>query len=162
MQRAQLESEAFDRHIAAIATQLEPQPKAGRAIVTPMSQIKRQDLKWLWQGRFALGKLTVIVGDPGLGKSFSTLDMASRVTTGRQWPDGAPACDGAVILSSAEDDPADTIRPRLEASGADLVIVDFVEISASGHATGSSGRCRPSTPLIYFFTMMTQRRPSRR
>ena len=63
-------------------------------------------------------------GDPGLGKSTLTLDLASRVTTARAMPDGlglaAPAC---VLLCTAEDGLGDTVRPRLEAAGADLARV---------------------------------------
>ncbi|MCC6642288.1 MAG: AAA family ATPase, partial [Deltaproteobacteria bacterium] len=59
-------------------------------------------------------------GDPGLGKSSVTLDLAARVTTGRAMPDGSPGASGGVVLLSAEDGLADTIRPRLDAAGADV------------------------------------------
>ena len=65
------------------------------------------------------GKLTIIDGDPGYGKSALTTDFAARVTVGRLWPDGAPCEDGGVVLMNAEDGLADTIRPRIEAAGAD-------------------------------------------
>lgn len=91
--------------------------------------IEPKPLRWLWPGRIPLGKLTLFAGDPGLGKSFVTLDVAARVTRGEGWPDGAPrSCEpGRVIVLSAEDDPADTIRPRLEAAGADLNKVQFLQ-----------------------------------
>jgi archaellum biogenesis ATPase FlaH len=101
-------------------------PEEG-AKLTPLSEIHPQTMKWLWLGRIPLGKITVLAGDPSLGKSFLTLDMAARVTTGGRWPDGAPACDGNVILVSAEDDAADTIRPRLDALGADVSRVHILE-----------------------------------
>ncbi|MGO9268251.1 MAG: AAA family ATPase [Candidatus Binataceae bacterium] len=98
------------------------------AKVTPISEIKRRDVKWTWPGRIARGKLTVFGGDPDRGKSFVSLDLTARVTTGRPWPDGSPADDiGNVILLSAEDDAADTIRPRLEALGADIARVYIIE-----------------------------------
>ncbi|MBI5864817.1 MAG: AAA family ATPase [Planctomycetes bacterium] len=86
-----------------------------------MADVQPQPIAWLWPNRIACGKLTLVAGDPGLGKSLATLDIAARVTTGTAWPDGATACEpGGVILLSAEDDPADTIRPRLDAAGADV------------------------------------------
>ena len=86
-----------------------------------MADVKPERVRWLWPSRIALGKLTVIAGDPGLGKSFLTLDMAARVTTGTPWPDrpeDGQANGGGVVLLTAEDDLADTVRPRLDAAGA--------------------------------------------
>ena len=94
--------------------------------VVRLDTVKPARVKWLWNQRLALGKLTLIAGDPGLGKSFLTLDLAARVSTGRAMPgENSDTSDnrrppGSVVLLSAEDDPADTIRPRLEAAGADL------------------------------------------
>ncbi len=94
-------------------------PEAKRSILLrPYSTIVPQDLSWLWPGRIPLGKVTLIVGDPGLGKSYITLDIASRVSCGGFFSDGECAPRGSVLLLSAEDDPADTIRPRLDAVGA--------------------------------------------
>ena len=64
----------------------------------------------LWPGRIPLGRITLLVGRPGEGKSFLTTDMAARVTTGTPWPDGGSCPKGSVILISAEDDPADDQR----------------------------------------------------
>ena len=103
---------------------------AGASIVR-LSDVKPEPVRWLWPGRIAAGKLTLIAGDPGLGKSFLTLDIAARVSTGAGWPD-APKLrfdPGDVVLLSAEDDVADTIRPRLDAAGADvsrIVAIDAV------------------------------------
>lgn len=87
-----------------------------------MADVQPQPVRWLWPGRIPLGKLTIVDGDPGLGKSLITLDLAARVSCGGAMPDGA-ACDldgpAGVVLLTAEDDPADTIRPRLDAAGAD-------------------------------------------
>src|SRR5690349_11871484 len=91
------------------------QPLAPGVVLRRVSEIERQKLQWLWPGRVPLGKLTLFAGDPGLGKSLATLDIAARVTRGIVWPDGAAAAGtaGSVIILSAEDDAADTIRPRL-------------------------------------------------
>ena len=105
----------------------EPISPGGSAKLTLLSEIYPQTVHWAWPGRVPLGKMTVVAGDPGLGKSFLTLDMAARVTTKRQWPDGAEACDGSVILMNAEDDAADTIRPRLDALAADVSRIHMLE-----------------------------------
>lgn len=92
--------------------------QATGALTNPLSGYEPQPVSWLWPGHIPLGKLTLIGGDPGLGKSFLTIDLAARTTTGSTWPDGSPGIDPApVVLASAEDDPADTIRPRFDAAG---------------------------------------------
>lgn len=95
-------------------------------VITRLDECPETHLQWLWPERIPLGKLTLLVGDPGLGKSFVTLDVAARVSRGNDFPrldDESPAGPteaGSVVLLSAEDDVADTIRPRLMAAGADL------------------------------------------
>jgi putative DNA primase/helicase len=92
-----------------------------------VSEITARPVSWLWPGRIARGKVTVIAGHPGLGKSQVALDIAAIVTTDGRWPvDGGRAERGSVIIMSAEDDPEDTIRPRLEAAGADLTICHVI------------------------------------
>jgi AAA domain-containing protein/DnaB helicase-like protein len=89
-------------------------------VVECMADVKSEKVEWLWEGRVAVGKINLLVGIPGLGKSMVTLDIVSRVTTGREMPDGGPSASvGNVIVLSAEDASADTIKPRLEAHGAD-------------------------------------------
>ncbi len=100
------------------------------ATVTP------ERIAWLWPGYLAAGKLHVIDGDPGLGKSCMTLDWAARVSTGARWPDDQDGCDPAgVLLLSAEDGLADTIRPRLDAAKADVTRV----FAFSAFDTGREG-----------------------
>ena len=90
--------------------------------VRAASTIEPQNVSWLWPGWIPQGMLAVIDGDPGLGKSFLTIDLAARITRGRPMPGPmAPAVErGNVVIASAEDSPSHTIRPRLEAAGADL------------------------------------------
>ena len=98
-----------------------------------MADVEPREISWLWPGRVPLGRITLLVGMPGEGKSFLSIDMAARVTTGSQWPDGSECPRGSVILISAEDDPHDTIRPRLDASGADTTKVHlFAAVRVGG------------------------------
>lgn len=102
-----------------------------------ISDIEAKPIRWLWPGRIARGKVSMIAGNPGLGKSQITASMAAIVSTGGHWPVDPSVCErGSVVFLSAEDDAADTIRPRLEASNADLsriFILDAVrEISEKG------------------------------
>ena len=85
-----------------------------------LSTVQPTRVDWLWPGRIPLGKLTILDGDPGLGKSVLSLDLAARVSTGAAMPDGSPGRQGGVVLLSAEDALDDTIRPRLDAAGADV------------------------------------------
>ena len=100
-----------------------PPPTKRKIVMDPYNAIAPEDIVWLWQNRVPLGKLTIVCGDPGLGKSFVSLDIASRVSAGIAFPDGAPCEQGKVIICSCEDGPGDTIRPRLDAMGADVANV---------------------------------------
>jgi archaellum biogenesis ATPase FlaH len=103
------------------------EPRTPGAVLRCFSDIAPKPLRWLWPERIPLGKLTLLIGDPGLGKSLLTADIASRVTRGTSFPDGVTCELGSVILLSAEDDAADTIRPRLDAAGADVSRVHILE-----------------------------------
>jgi hypothetical protein len=84
------------------------------------NDVEALEVRWLWPGWVAFGKLTVLEGDPGQGKSALLVDLAARVSAGLRLPDGSPGVRANVCIASAEDGLADTIRPRLEAAGADL------------------------------------------
>jgi putative DNA primase/helicase len=114
---------------ASNASTNSPKSMGGEPVIVRLADVKPEPVAWLWPGRIALGKLTLIAGDPGLGKSFVTLDMAARVSTGCGWPDrpGVSIEPGGVVLLSAEDGIADTIRPRLDAAGADVARIVALE-----------------------------------
>jgi hypothetical protein len=104
-------------------------------IGTLLSTVTPERVVWLWPGRIPLGKLTVIDGDPGLGKSAMTMDLAARMSVGQPFPDGTPTEAAGVVLLTAEDGLADTIVPRLSAAGADLErIVSLATVPAGGDA----------------------------
>jgi len=97
-------------------------------LVIPASTVKVREIEHLWPGVLFIGKPTLLVGDPGLGKSLVTADIAARVSTGSPWPlDAANTNAGDVLMCSAEDDPQDTIVPRLMAAGANLNRIEFFD-----------------------------------
>jgi hypothetical protein len=106
----------------AIASKVRNPHDIGSPVVAVcLADVKPQPISWLWREKIALGKVSMFAGDPGLGKSMLTTAMAAHVTTGSPWPvEASPCPQGDVIMLSAEDDPADTIRPRLDAAGADV------------------------------------------
>ena len=111
----------------ATRPELPPDDRHGNLIT--VSDVPAERVEWLWPKRIPLAKLTVLDGDPGLGKSTLTLDLTARVTTRSPMPDGTRSllCARAVIIVSAEDGIADTMRPRLEAAGADLERVHVLD-----------------------------------
>ena len=91
------------------------------------SDVKIRPIKWLWPGVLAQGKLVIIAGDPGLGKSQVCLFISAIVSTGGEWPVSEETCDkGSVLILSAEDGAEDTIVPRLNAVSADLEHIHIV------------------------------------
>ena len=98
---------------------VDPSEVIGGPILQCLADVEPVTVRWLWPGRVPFGRITLLVGRPGEGKSFLTIYMASRVSTGSPWPDGSHCPRGSVILISAEDDPGDTIRPRLDAHHGD-------------------------------------------
>jgi hypothetical protein len=103
-----------------------------------MSKIQSERVGWLWQNRLPLGTITMLEGDPGLGKSLVTLDLAARVSRGDPMPDGAPGMHGNVILIHPEDSASMTIKPRLESLGANMK-----RIVSLNTITNNKGYTRP-------------------
>lgn len=100
-------------------TTIEPSPATEAAVLVQLASVEPERLTWLWEGRLPAGKIATIDGDPSVGKSTLSVDIAAHVSTGTPWPDGAPCAVGDVLILSAEDGLADTIRPRLDAAGGD-------------------------------------------
>ncbi|MCG7898376.1 MAG: AAA family ATPase [Candidatus Thiodiazotropha weberae] len=99
-----------------------------------------EPIQWLWDGWLAAGKMHIVAGVPGTGKTTLCLALAASITIGGRWPDGTKAEKGHVLIWSGEDDPQDTLIPRLHACGADLSRIHFV---TSVHKEGDS---RPFDP----------------
>jgi putative DNA primase/helicase len=90
------------------------------------TDIEPEPVQWLWPDWLALGKMHLLAGAPGQGKTTIALAFAATVTSGGRWPDGTRCEPGNVLIWSGEDDPADTLLPRLIAAGADRARVFFV------------------------------------
>ena len=93
-----------------------------------MSEINAEEVQWLWYPYIPLGKLTILQGDPGEGKTSFILAVIAALTRG----DPLPECEQAaepmnVIYQTAEDGLADTIKPRLESAGADCTLVLVID-----------------------------------
>ncbi len=117
-----------------------PATQNASPVLVRVCDVQPELLRWLWPGRIPLGKLTLLAGDPGLGKSFVTLDLAARVSSGTSWPDLPllPNPPGGVVLLSAEDDLADTIRPRLDAAQADAARIVAIQAVRRVLVTGQT------------------------
>lgn len=104
-----------------------PSSSGKRLEAVPFSTIEARPLEWLWPRRVMARSLNVLAGNPGVGKSFLSVDIACRLSTGAPWPDGAgKAPRGNTLIVSAEDDPGDTIRPRIDAHGGDPARIHLV------------------------------------
>ena len=125
---------------ASVTSGLPEVRKPRRQLVSRcVADVEAKPLEWLWPGLIPIGKLTLFSGDPGLGKSFVTVDMASRVSRGKQWPVSLggqlvsqPA--GSVVLLACEDDVEDTVRPRLDRANANVSrihVIDCVQVEDS-------------------------------
>jgi len=87
----------------------------------PRSNVRQAaPIEWLWPGRIERGKLTVIAGAPGTGKSTLAARIVAGVSSGGTWPCGeGNAAQGLVVLICPDGD-TDVVDPRLRAAGADL------------------------------------------
>lgn len=104
-------------------------PPTGTLMTRKASSYKMAALDWLWPDRFALGKLGIIGGLPDRGKGLISTDLIACITNNHAFPcgEGRPPL-GRVLYFTAEDDPDDTVVPRLVAAGADLDKVEIVTI----------------------------------
>ena len=108
-------------------SEAEEDESSSEMAVSSFDSINAKEISWLWEGRFALGKITLLTGDGGVGKSMLTCDMASRISTGKDFPDGLPCSLGDSFFIAGEDGAEDTIRPRLDAAGADVSRVHLIQ-----------------------------------
>jgi RecA-family ATPase len=101
-------------------------PKEHRRIA--WNTIQPKEITWLWQDRIPFGKITILVGDSGLGKTTLALDIAARLTSGRSMPlSDAKPVTGNVLFQSQEDNIDDTLLPRFISAGGDLRRIESIE-----------------------------------
>ena len=114
--------------------------------LTTANAVRPEPIQWLWPGWLAKGKVHLLAGAPGTGKTTVSVALAATITQGSLWADGSVAPQGDVLIWSGEDDIQDTLLPRLMAAGADLSKVHFI---TSTFKDGSSYPFDPSTDMDF-------------
>ena len=115
------------RTLADVLKLLRTQGSSGEKVrLRQASDIPMESIQWLWKDWLGQGKLHLLAGQPGTGKTTIAMQMAAIVSTGGNWPDGSQAKKGNVLIWSGEDDPKDTLVPRLALAGADLQRINFI------------------------------------
>lgn len=91
------------------------------------SSVTPREVEWLWYPYIPYGKITLLQGDPGEGKSTFVINLIAVLTRGGILPDGAEVVTpNTVIYQCAEDNIEDTVKPRLVSAGADCKRVAFI------------------------------------
>lgn len=118
------------------------QPAGLRLLLTCAADVAPEAIVWLWPGWLPAGKISLLAGSPGTGKTTLALAIAAIVSNGGTWPDDSQMTKpGRVLIWSSEDDPADTLVPRLMAAGADLRRIHFAQAVAD-----ENGELQPFDP----------------
>lgn len=108
-------------------------PQSNKVKIIVMDTIEREEIKWLWKPYIPYGKITIVQGDPGEGKTTFVLKLASELSRGQCFDEDNREPIN-VIYQTAEDGLADTVKPRLEDAGADctrVMVIDDSEESLS-------------------------------
>lgn len=112
-----------------------------------LADVRATRVRWLWQGRIAKGRLALVIGHPGEGKSWLTMALAAALSLGVPLPGESAGRDPVrVLIASAEDDPGDTLRPRFDALDGDPRLVTIIEGVAA--AAGERGLVVPADAAI--------------
>ena len=112
-------------------------------LLTLYSDVRATPVRWLWYPYIAIGKITLLQGDPGDGKSTMMMSLISEVSNGGLTPDGKEiGRPQRVIYQCSEDGVADTIKPRLERCGADCRNIAFINEEICGGLTLDDERIR--------------------
>ena len=116
----------IDEHLRA--------PAASRVNLVRATNIEAEAISWLWCGYLASGKLHILAGSPGTGKTTLAVAMAATITRAGQWPDGTASAGGSVLMWSGEDGLADSLKPRFMANGGEPDRMYFVHSVAEGES----------------------------
>jgi AAA domain-containing protein len=122
--------EAYDSVVSAFSRPARP-PRLLQdgGAVELFSNVTTEKLTWLWELRIPMRKVSLMEGDPDLGKSTITADLAARQSRGTPMPGDAKGTGiGSVLIICAEDDIADTVKPRLAAAGANMKRIGFIPL----------------------------------
>jgi putative DNA primase/helicase len=120
---------------------VDPAPLPSPSVeILPATAFTVEPIRWIWDGWLARGKLHLLAGAPGTGKTTIGISTAATITTGRRWPDGSNAEQGDVLIWTGEDGIADTLLPRFLAAGGDPSRVHFV------NSMQERGKSRPFDP----------------
>ncbi|MHB8312383.1 MAG: AAA family ATPase [Candidatus Dormibacteria bacterium] len=111
---------------AAIAATVEAEWPTTVVDSVRLADVESRPIEWVWLDRVARGRLCLLAGDPGVGKSMLTCALAAAISTGSALPGDVARPPADVLILSAEDSAEDTIRPRCEAMGADLCRIRVV------------------------------------
>jgi putative DNA primase/helicase len=127
-------------------------PDIAIATIVKGSEITPKNVRWVWQGWLAEGKLEILAGAVSAGKTTLAIELAATITRGGKWPDGSQAEAGDVLVWSGEDDREDTLLPRFLAAGGVRERIDFV--------TGViiDGKKRPFDPSTDMTALMSAAR----
>jgi hypothetical protein len=141
-----------------------------------LGELGPETLRWFWPLRIPLGRVTLLAGDPGVGKSLLALDIAARASRGAPWPDEQGAMSkeqgvghsssgsmlpapSSVLLLTAEDDLAETVLPRLAALGAELAKVVAIPAVPGQHVEPLPSISMPGTVATGESSGQADRRP---
>jgi archaellum biogenesis ATPase FlaH len=103
-------------------------PAAVAPVMVSMATVQQERISWLWPGWIPFGAISIIEGDPGLGKSMLSLGLAAAVSSGVPFRKDCPGVGPAnVVLMTTEDSLSQTVRPRLVAAGANLNLVHALD-----------------------------------
>lgn len=92
-----------------------------------LKDVEPEEVQWLWYPYLPIGKVVLLEGDPGLGKSWLTMTLTSHLSNRKRFPESDKAVGGNVLILSAEDGLGDTVRPRLDQLGANVGKIFSVE-----------------------------------
>lgn len=115
-----------------------PDDDAAKIIYRCIGDVQPRPIEWLWRDRIAKGAATLVVGNPGEGKSHLATSFIAAVSGGGVWPDGTCCTRSKAIILCGEDSVESTLRPRLEAAGADVSAVYVIDAVTDIASNGNS------------------------
>ncbi len=126
-ERSAIASHSAKEEAIALLVEEHRRTRIEKLVLRCFADVAPEAIAWLWPGMVPAGRLALLVGDPGVGKSLAAVDLAAHVSTGTAWPDGTAGLEPAdVVILAAEDSPGD-YRTRLDAAGADVSRVHILE-----------------------------------